>query len=475
MQITPLNPEDPVVLGDFELLGRIGHGGMGQVFLGESLGGEPAAVKVIKPSVVDSESRQRFAQEVEALKTIWGARISAFLGADAEAEQPWLATEYVDGPDLARHVRTHGPLPSVLTAALGAILAEALSGVHAQGLLHRDLKPANVLLGPNGPKIIDFGLAAFTESTISLTALHQVVGTPICMAPEQAAGVKPLTAAVDVYALGALLLFSVTGHYPHEAATPYMVFHLVTDPGTAPDLSGVPEELLPLLTGMLAQDAGDRPSLTGVVQQCRAVIEAQGMRSRRRAAGSPRTPQSSVGTGRRRPPTVSPPWPGPPPRVTPGSRRSARPSWRHRPTPRRSPPPSPKPSSRGRPPPRRPTPRPPPTLRSPTPPPPCPPNRATAPAVPGASSRSRGTARPWIPDGPRSRRTRCATPSRPAGRRSGCVPRTRRRPRSDTDGRSAGPRARSPVTRPAGPAVPHRSPAPPDIQPDDMIAQEAPA
>ncbi|WP_432055309.1 serine/threonine-protein kinase [Streptomyces sp. bgisy022] len=278
MQITPLNPEDPLSLGDFELLGRIGQGGMGQVFLGESLGGEPAAVKVIKPSVVDSQSRQRFAQEIEVLKTIWGPRIAAFLGADSEAEQPWLATEYVDGPDLARHVKTHGPLPSVLTAALGAILAEALSAVHAQDLLHRDLKPANVLLGPNGPKIIDFGLAAFTESSLSLTAPHQVVGTPICMAPEQAAGVKPLTAAVDVYALGALLLFAVAGHYPHEAATPYMVFHLVTDPGTAPDLSGVPDDLTPLLTGMLAHGAEDRPSLTEVVQQCRSVIEAQGMK-----------------------------------------------------------------------------------------------------------------------------------------------------------------------------------------------------
>ncbi|MFE9975796.1 protein kinase [Streptomyces hirsutus] len=278
MQTTPLNPEDPLSLGDFELLGRIGHGGMGQVFLGESPGGEPAAVKVIKPSVVDSESRQRFAQEIEVLKTIWGPRIAAFLGADAETGQPWLATEYVDGPDLARHVKTQGPLPSVLTAALGAILAEALSAVHTQGLLHRDLKPANVLLGPNGPKIIDFGLAAFTESSSSLTAPHQVVGTPICMAPEQAAGVKPLTAAVDVYALGAMLLFAATGHYPHEAATPYMVFHLVTDPGTAPDLSGAPGELLPLLTGMLAQNAEDRPSLAEVVRQCRSVIEAQGMK-----------------------------------------------------------------------------------------------------------------------------------------------------------------------------------------------------
>ncbi|UXY23052.1 protein kinase [Streptomyces cynarae] len=278
MQITPLNPEDPVSLGDFELLGRIGQGGMGQVFLGESLGGEPAAVKVIKPSVVDSESRQRFSQEIEVLKTIWGPRIAAFLGADAEADKPWLATEYVDGPDLARHVKTYGPLPSVLTAALGAVLAEALSAVHTQGLLHRDLKPANILLGPNGPKIIDFGLAAFTESHVTLTAPHQVVGTPICMAPEQAAGVKPLTAAVDVYALGAVLLFAATGHYPYEAATPYMVFHLVTDPDTAPDLSGAPSELLPLLTGMLAHNAEDRPSLTDVVQQCRSVIEAQGMK-----------------------------------------------------------------------------------------------------------------------------------------------------------------------------------------------------
>ncbi|GAA3956501.1 hypothetical protein GCM10022384_07100 [Streptomyces marokkonensis] len=278
MQTTPLTPEDPRSLGDFELLGRIGQGGMGQVFLGESPGGEPAALKVIKPSVVDSVSRQRFAQEIEVLKTIWGPRTAAFLGADAEAEQPWLATEYVDGLDLARYVKTHGPLSAPLTAALGAVVAEALAGVHTQGLLHRDLKPANVLLGPNGPKIIDFGLAAFTESHVSLTASHQIVGTPICMAPEQAAGVKPLTAAVDVYALGALLLFAATGHYPHEAATPYMVFHLVTDPDTAPDLSGAPDDLVPLLTGMLAQGPEDRPSLTDVVRQCRSVIEAHGMK-----------------------------------------------------------------------------------------------------------------------------------------------------------------------------------------------------
>ncbi|MEV7956638.1 protein kinase [Streptomyces sp. NPDC088141] len=278
MHIAPLSPHDPAQLGGYELLGRIGHGGMGQVYLGESPGGEPAAVKVIKPSVVDSETRQRFAQEVDILKTIWGARIAALLDADAEADPPWLATEYIEGLDLSRHVARHGPLPSLLAASLGATLAEALATVHKQGLLHRDLKPANVLLGPNGPKIIDFGLAVFAESSVSLTAPNTVVGTPSCMPPEQARGDRPLTSAVDVYALGAVVLFAASGHLPYQAANIHVLFHQVTDPETAPDLSGVPDELVPLLKAMLAHEAGDRPALSEVVQQCRGVIEAQGFK-----------------------------------------------------------------------------------------------------------------------------------------------------------------------------------------------------
>ncbi|KUO03971.1 serine/threonine-protein kinase [Streptomyces caeruleatus] len=278
MNAAPLGPEDPTELGEFELLGRIGHGGMGQVYLGESPGGEPAAVKVIKPSVVDSETRLRFAQEVEVLKTVWGPRIAAFMDADPDADQPWLATEYVDGPDLRKQVNTCGPLPTVLVASLGATLAEALSGVHKQGLLHRDLKPANILLGPNGPKIIDFGLAVFTESSASLTAPNTVMGTPTCMAPEQANGVKPLLAPVDVYALGAVLLYAATGHYPFQADNIHALFHLITKPEAQADLTGVPEQLVPLLTAMLAYDATARPTLQSVVQQCRAVIEGEGLK-----------------------------------------------------------------------------------------------------------------------------------------------------------------------------------------------------
>ncbi|UZJ33825.1 serine/threonine-protein kinase [Streptomyces endophytica] len=276
MHIAPLSPEDPDELGGYELLGRIGHGGMGQVFLGESPGGEPAAVKVIKPSVVDSETRQRFAQEVEILKTVYGGRIAGLLDADPEADRPWLATEYIEGLDLSRHVGRHGPLPALLTASLGATLAEGLATVHKQGLLHRDLKPANVLLGPNGPKIIDFGLAVFAESSASLTAPHTVVGTPSCMPPEQANGAKPLTPAVDVYALGAVLLFAASGHLPYRADNVHVLFHQVIDAGTAPDLSGTPAELVPLLTAMLTHRAQDRPPLDDVVRRCRGLIEAQG-------------------------------------------------------------------------------------------------------------------------------------------------------------------------------------------------------
>ncbi|WP_329443380.1 serine/threonine protein kinase [Streptomyces canus] len=278
MQTTPLSPEDPAQIGGFELLGRIGQGGMGQVYLGESPGGEPAAVKVIKPSVVDSTSRLRFAQEIDILKTVWGARIAQLLDADADADEPWLATEYVEGPDLGKHVMTHGPLPALLVLSLGATIAEGLGYVHKQGLLHRDLKPANILLGPNGPKIIDFGLAVFAESSASLTAANTVVGTPSCMPPEQATGVKPLTSAVDVYALGAVLLFAATGHLPYHANNIHVLFHMVTDPATTPDLTGAPPELVPLLAAMLSHQARDRPTVTEVVQQCRALVEAQGLK-----------------------------------------------------------------------------------------------------------------------------------------------------------------------------------------------------
>ncbi|MET9294328.1 serine/threonine-protein kinase [Streptomyces sp. NPDC003077] len=273
----PLRDGDPKEIGGFALVCRIGAGGMGQVFLGESAAGHQAAVKVIKPSVLDEDTRARFLSEVESLRTVYGPFVAAFVGADANADQPWLAVEYVPGPDLRTLVAGRGPLPLAETASLGALLAEGLGTVHDAGLLHRDLKPQNILLSPYGPKVIDFGLAVLAERRTTLTATGFVVGSVLCMPPEQARGEQQLDRSADVYALGAVLLFAATGHYPYEGPTWQAVALKIEDPETPPDLTGLPPELGSLITDMLAPDPGARPALPEVIERLVQVIRGQGL------------------------------------------------------------------------------------------------------------------------------------------------------------------------------------------------------
>ncbi|MFS7873073.1 serine/threonine-protein kinase [Streptomyces asiaticus] len=272
-----LRDDDPRAIGGFRLVCRIGSGGMGQVFLGESAAGHQAAVKVIKPSVLDEDSRARFVSEVDSLRTVYGPFVAAFVGADADAEQPWLAVEYVPGPDLRTLVAGQGPLQLAETASLGALLAEGLGTVHDAGLLHRDLKPQNILLSPYGPKMIDFGLAVLAERRTTLTATGFVVGSVLCMPPEQARGEQRLDRSADVYALGAVLLFAATGHYPYEGPTWQAVALRIEDPATPPDLTALPPELGPLITDMLAPDPGSRPALAEVIKRLVRIIHDQGL------------------------------------------------------------------------------------------------------------------------------------------------------------------------------------------------------
>ncbi|MDT0346590.1 serine/threonine-protein kinase [Streptomyces litchfieldiae] len=273
----PLRDDDPQTIGGYTLVCRIGAGGMGQVYLGESAAGQQVAVKVIKASMLDEDSRARFLLEVDSLKTVYGPFIASFVAADAHAEQPWLAVEFVPGPDLLTFVTEQGPLSLVETASLGALLAEGLGTVHEAGLLHRDLKPQNVLLAPYGPKVIDFGLAVLAERRSTLTATGVVVGSVLCMPPEQARGEHRLDRPADVYALGAVLLYAATGHYPYTGPSWQAVALRIEDPDTPPDLSDLPSELEPLISGMLALDPAGRPTLAQVTERLVHVIAGCGL------------------------------------------------------------------------------------------------------------------------------------------------------------------------------------------------------
>jgi len=182
-----LKSSDPRWAGPYELLERLGSGGMGQVFLGRSPGGRPVAVKVIRPELLAGQSdfRRRFAHEVASARRVNALFTAPVVDADPDGDMPWLVTAYVPGPSLADAVHDHGPMRADVVRALAAGLAEGLAAIHAVGVVHRDLKPSNVLLAGDGPRIIDFGISRAVESS-ALTSTGLIVGSPAFMSPEQA-------------------------------------------------------------------------------------------------------------------------------------------------------------------------------------------------------------------------------------------------------------------------------------------------
>ncbi|MEV0679073.1 serine/threonine-protein kinase [Actinosynnema sp. NPDC050436] len=258
----PLTPDDPREVGGHVLRARLGVGGMGRVYLGFSAGGQALAVKVIRSEhAEDEEFRRRFAREVAAARRVRGARTAPVVDADPDAALPWLATAHVPGPSLRRAVGEHGPFPAAAVLRLVAGVAEGLAAVHACGVVHRDLTPANVLLAGDGPRVIDFGIAHAAAAT-SLTRTGITVGTPAFMAPEQVRG-RPVTPAVDVFALGNLAVFAATGRPAFgEGNREAMFFRILSEP---PDLDGCPEEVAALALRCLAKEPAERPSPAEVV------------------------------------------------------------------------------------------------------------------------------------------------------------------------------------------------------------------
>ncbi|MCP3822591.1 PQQ-binding-like beta-propeller repeat protein [Streptomyces sp. A3M-1-3] len=256
--VEQLTQHDPRRIGPFEVLGRLGAGGMGLVYLARSASGRRVAIKTVRTELAEDQLfRVRFTREVEAARAVSGFYTAAVVDADPRAAVPWLATAYVPAPSLEEIVNECGPMPAQAVRWLAAGIAEALQSIHGAGLVHRDLKPSNVLVVEDGPRVIDFGIASGVSNT-RLTMTNVAVGTPAYMSPEQAKDSRSVKGASDVFSLGSTLVFAATGHPPFHGANPVETVFMLLREG--PDLGGLPDELRPLIESCMQMEAVRRPS-----------------------------------------------------------------------------------------------------------------------------------------------------------------------------------------------------------------------
>ncbi len=297
-------------VGPYRLLERLGRGGMGEVWLAEdptgAAGGAPrrVALKLLDPGLVDDrDSRARFAREVAAARRVSGTSVAALLDADVDADRPWLASAYVAGPTLEEHVDRHGPLAAGALRALGAALADALVSIHAAGVVHRDLTPRNVVLGPDGPRVVDFGIAWFPDAP-PITQVGSWVGTPAWMPPERLVSDR-VTTAGDVWSWGAVMAYAARGWPAIGGSSPQVAAHRAAQGDL--DLDGVPGWLAPAVRAAMAPEPAARP----VAAQLHAAMTTAGA-----APLGPAVPDGEPPDGRGLGPTVpdgGTPLAGPPP------------------------------------------------------------------------------------------------------------------------------------------------------------------
>ena len=266
--VRALQLADPRLIGPYRLVGQLGSGGMGRVFLGMSVGGRPVAVKIIRAELAaDPEFRSRFSREVAAARRVNGLFTALVVDADVDAPVPWLATAYVPGLSLAETVKERGPLSARSVLSLAAGLAEGLSAIHAAGVVHGDLKPSNVLLAEDGPRVIDFGISR-AAGAAPVTPIGLVVGSPGFMSPEQAMG-KDVGPRSDVFSLGAVLAFAATGQRPFGTGSPVELLDRVIH--GSPRLETVPAEVRVLVERCLNKDPSRRPTAADLLAEMGAL------------------------------------------------------------------------------------------------------------------------------------------------------------------------------------------------------------
>jgi serine/threonine protein kinase len=262
-------PPPGLTVGGYELLARIGEGGMGVVHLARQPGGERVALKVIRPHFVgDDESRERLAREVKSLSRIRSGRVAAIIDADPWGEIPFVATRYVPGLSLTEHVAQYGPITGGDLTWLAWCLAEALSDVHACGVLHRDIKPSNVLMEGRSPILIDFGLARVADDP-KLTHTGWLLGTPGYLAPEILHG-HDATVASDVHSWAATVAYAGLGRSPFGTGPSMAIMDRVRR--GEHDLDGLPEPLRGQVTAALNPDPALRPTLPTLLSGLRRQV-----------------------------------------------------------------------------------------------------------------------------------------------------------------------------------------------------------
>ncbi|MFE1771999.1 bifunctional serine/threonine-protein kinase/transporter substrate-binding domain-containing protein [Streptomyces sp. NPDC059008] len=260
----PLAKNDPRQIGPFRIIGLLGGGGMGRVYLGRAADGRTVAVKTARAELADDQGfRTRFAREVAAAQRVGGPFVAPVVDAAPHDDMPWMATDYVPGVSLTAAVHDCGPLPEHTVRLLTAGLLHALTAVHAHGLVHRDLKPSNILLTAGGPRVIDFGIAHSAADT-ALTTTGTALGTPGFMAPEQLVMTGPeITGAADVFALGGVIVFAATGGGPYGHAEPQILMYRTVH--EEPLLDELPESLRELAGDCLAKEPARRPALPALM------------------------------------------------------------------------------------------------------------------------------------------------------------------------------------------------------------------
>ncbi len=357
MALTALRPDDPAEVAGYRLLGRLGAGGMGVVYLGETRStngdGSPrqVAVKIVRGELADDDGfRARFRREVHAARRVSGACVVEVLDADPEAEPPYMVSEYVRGPDLASLVAKYGPLDGRRQHAFAAGLAQALLSIHSVGLVHRDLKPANVLCAQRGLKVIDFGIASAADAA-SLTRTGLVVGTTGWMAPEQVNGEKvlPLT---DIFCWASVIYYAATGLAPFGEGSPATVLYRVV--ASDPDLSHplIEPRLRPLLAAAFRKDPRGRPAAPDLLDYLlphRGTRPVEAPAFRHQALNVTPAPPTNAAQARPQPPSQPPAQPPSQPPAQPPFQPPAQPAapppgpWPSTPPPQTPPPASPPP------------------------------------------------------------------------------------------------------------------------------------